>query len=472
MSLKFTCTFGIVFLFSFLEGNAQKTSPNDPQTLFVTLKKVNDGEYAFDEYRYRDFPMYSIEKFSRNFHDTLVKRYKSIPQDLDSLSLTSKFLEYTAFSYRSYKNGDRSLKEAIQYTAKDRLKDTVGYDSKLKFMANAISGFKGGKQIVIVDADNDGDFADDKVMEYPIDFRTSHNNRSAIIDTLPSFDLHYQIYAKGRKEDFRREIQVYPFSNSDHIYILEDKNAGKRLNEYTLMLKLKDYYKGDFEVNHTKYDAAIQGWYSGGAVAVIKPDSISYDKNNIVFRRNFEFKDGDTLVLAGNFYELGIGTEMTQIHLRKLKSGGISQTGHLLGQTLPDQELTGLNGKIQMLSQLVDPKKKMTLIDFWGTWCGPCKQALPDLKKMYQKYGDQVNFISIAYDKDPERVKIFTDENAMNWFQAYVEYGNSQKKNIKNNLKITLYPTVIILDQHNKIIYRGNGTSQGDVEKVIAISKI
>ena len=54
---------------------------------------------------------------------------------------------------------------------------------------------------------------------------------------------------------------------------------------------------------------------------------------------------------------------------------------------------------------LNDFKEKYVLLDFWGTWCGPCIKLIPDLKQLQKKYKDLV-IVSIAcYEKNEEDVK-------------------------------------------------------------------
>ena len=56
------------------------------------------------------------------------------------------------------------------------------------------------------------------------------------------------------------------------------------------------------------------------------------------------------------------------------------------------------------------PNKKvqrLTILDFNATWCGPCKQFAPVFEKAAEKYGNQVNFVSIDTDLNPETAKAF-----------------------------------------------------------------
>jgi thiol-disulfide isomerase/thioredoxin len=81
----------------------------------------------------------------------------------------------------------------------------------------------------------------------------------------------------------------------------------------------------------------------------------------------------------------------------------------------PDFHVTALDGKPISMGSLTG---KVVLIDFWATWCGPCKQALPHLKEIAKKFeGQPLVVISISLDQDETTWKNFVAQNGMTWAQ-------------------------------------------------------
>jgi thiol-disulfide isomerase/thioredoxin len=81
----------------------------------------------------------------------------------------------------------------------------------------------------------------------------------------------------------------------------------------------------------------------------------------------------------------------------------------------PDFHVTALDGKPISMGSLTG---KVVLIDFWATWCGPCKQALPHLKEIAKKFERQpLVVISISLDQDETTWKSFVAQNGMTWAQ-------------------------------------------------------
>jgi peroxiredoxin len=91
------------------------------------------------------------------------------------------------------------------------------------------------------------------------------------------------------------------------------------------------------------------------------------------------------------------------------------------GQNAIDLSLPDLNGKMVSLS---DMKGKIVLVDFWASWCGPCRHNNPRLIKLYNKYhkkGLEIYGVSLDEDVDSWKKAVFHDKLA--WVQVIDDRG-------------------------------------------------
>lgn len=130
------------------------------------------------------------------------------------------------------------------------------------------------------------------------------------------------------------------------------------------------------------------------------------------------------------------------------------------GKPAPDFVLSDLNGQQNKLS---DFKGKMIVLDFWGTWCGPCMAEIPKLKSLQDSLKGKVTFISIACHDTKEAVEKNTKEHGIDWFQLL----NTEENDVSVLYGIQAYPTKIIIDENMQIVERFIGVKE-DFYKVMA----
>jgi len=82
---------------------------------------------------------------------------------------------------------------------------------------------------------------------------------------------------------------------------------------------------------------------------------------------------------------------------------------------VPDFALTTLDGLQITMDSLLG---KVVLIDFWATWCGPCREALPHIREIARKFaGQPLLVLSVSMDSDDAKWKDFVSKNGMTWPQ-------------------------------------------------------
>lgn len=123
-----------------------------------------------------------------------------------------------------------------------------------------------------------------------------------------------------------------------------------------------------------------------------------------------------------------------------------------MGDVVPEISAPTIDGKDFKLSSL---KGKVVLMDFWATWCAPCVQEQPELKKLYEKYKTQVDskefeILGISLDKSKENWQKVVEKNQINWPQI----GDLKfwKSPIAKAYSINELPYNLIIDGEGKII--------------------
>jgi len=116
----------------------------------------------------------------------------------------------------------------------------------------------------------------------------------------------------------------------------------------------------------------------------------------------------------------------------------------LPGKQAPGFKLPDVDGKELALSDL---KGKYVYIDFWATWCGPCKAEFPHYRKLVEDYkGRNVVFMSISVDQDKAAWEKMVAEEAFDWIQLH----DAEKMN--DEYLVRYIPTFVFVDTEGKII--------------------
>jgi cytochrome c biogenesis protein CcmG/thiol:disulfide interchange protein DsbE len=111
----------------------------------------------------------------------------------------------------------------------------------------------------------------------------------------------------------------------------------------------------------------------------------------------------------------------------------------------------------QWLTARPDNTGKFVLIDFWATWCGPCRHSIPELNAFFEKYHDRLVVIGIT-DEPEAAVRKMTD--------PHIEYAvatDTQARMMKT-LEITGIPHCILVDPHGIVRYEGMPTYLDDAK--------
>ena len=127
-------------------------------------------------------------------------------------------------------------------------------------------------------------------------------------------------------------------------------------------------------------------------------------------------------------------------------------TNLILHKTARDLPLLQVENKDKENVVLSDFSSKITLINFWATWCAPCKKEIPKLDKLAEKAGSQqLNIIAINIEKKPySDVKKFLDDLEVKNFDTVFD----RKLQIAKTLGLRGIPITLVVNQNSKEVAR------------------
>ncbi|MFA7553034.1 MAG: TlpA disulfide reductase family protein [Spongiibacteraceae bacterium] len=126
----------------------------------------------------------------------------------------------------------------------------------------------------------------------------------------------------------------------------------------------------------------------------------------------------------------------------------------LAADTTPDFTLKSNQGNNQRLSEY---QGQVVLINFWASWCGPCRQEMPLLEEIQQKYAKLgVTVLGINVDKDPSKADKILRETQVSFPILYDSEGEVSKL-----FKVKAMPTTFILDREGTIRFSHMGFKPG-----------
>lgn len=113
----------------------------------------------------------------------------------------------------------------------------------------------------------------------------------------------------------------------------------------------------------------------------------------------------------------------------------------LMGKKAPDFKLPLLSGGEVELSKLEG--KNIVLLDFWATWCGPCRQVMPALVEVEQEYKSKgVRYLAVNLREDPDKIKSYLTSAKLN-----IEVPLDKNGKVGELYRVKGIPTMAIVDK-------------------------
>lgn len=122
-----------------------------------------------------------------------------------------------------------------------------------------------------------------------------------------------------------------------------------------------------------------------------------------------------------------------------------------------DIPLKGINMPDAHLS---DFKGKPIFLNFWGSWCPPCRTEFPTIQELYDKQKDKMNFVLIAMQDKEEKVREFIEKNNYTTPVYMIDVPLPEK------LEFSVFPTTFIIDKNGAILKKDQGAANWNADEV------
>ena len=165
-------------------------------------------------------------------------------------------------------------------------------------------------------------------------------------------------------------------------------------------------------------------------------------------------KEGPAAAKEAEKYFARVEHEFAEVNGGRETLGAMAKTSlyelrHLqVGMKAPVAECKTLNGDAASLAKL---RGRVVVMDFWATWCGPCRQMIPHEREMAEKFKDKpFALVSISADEDKKELQDFLAKETMPW----THWWDGADAPIVKQWNIRFFPTIYVIDAKGVIRYK------------------
>jgi peroxiredoxin len=269
---------------------------------------------------------------------------------------------------------------------------------------------------------------------------------------------------RGGKMFFLENAEINIIGNKDSLYLASVTGSASQ-SEYEAYVAMFDDLNQQMDV---AYGSFMQARGTGNQVLADSIEKVldSIDKKMLAMNKEYIAAHPSsyvTPIVLGDIAYYIDATEMETMlnsldttlnkvtNITKMKERLKMMKAVAIGQKAPDFTLNDINGNMVTLSSKFDGKTKLLLIDFWASWCGPCRGENPNVVKVWKEFNKKgFDVFGVSLDQDGEAWKKAIADDKLTWTQVSdLKYWNCAPAQL---YAVSAIPSNFLLDGNGIIL--------------------
>lgn len=293
---------------------------------------------------------------------------------------------------------------------------------------------------------------------------------SLLIKDLISKEVNFYFKERSRYNALALDVDNNKLDSSQAKKIMSDQNEPST-NPYTPFGNFVRIVVAKFFIEKVKIINAGNSFYRDYRIVYdnieksqLFPKNI---KDRVLFQQVVQIADNFSLSDFRKYYEKFKNEKPDTALISKINSTYLMDFDELR-KSSENLYLVGLRKQKSTLDSVKNEHKgKLIYVDFWASWCGPCRQAMPASKSLMKKYAGKVDFVYLSSDRDFDKWKDASVKEGMEFYKDSYLMVNPQKSEFLTKLNFKEIPRYMLFDEAGKLIHqRAPGPESNEIEKI------